>query len=300
MEFRTRGPQYTKNDTDLYVSGVAEEELDDGNPFNQNNADEPEPIPDKDEAAAAAIMSRDENAESNGQHNNNDNNEDQEKANYLNQPRTTNIFLREGDPATPLEPENTNTNLDLADPLQVGGGERRKSASKHPRGLVGDTLAGEAGDADEPSDPEVRRLVKKARRDSRALPIQPEDDADEQDRKMRANLDLSDPLIEDDDDSIPENVNDAKDERQKAEDQDFDRPTEVEPIPLIDKISEHKDHEPVVRDAGDEDDDIEDRGDDDYDVENYAEFEDDDDDMEGPDRDRFREGDAVIDEEELR
>ncbi|KAK3309405.1 uncharacterized protein B0T15DRAFT_506189 [Chaetomium strumarium] len=279
-----RAEQYTKNESDLYVDGLAEEGLDEGNPFKQNAADAP--ITDPDDAAVAALMSRDEDAAPEDEK---DNSGDQDQDQHLNQPRTTNIFLRQDEPPTAVAPEDAN--IDLSGPH-----ERRKpdSSSKHSRAVVGDPI-GDATDKSDP-DPEANRLIKRARRDSRALVIQPDDDAEEQDRKMRANADLRDPDTEDAKSKVED---DESETRQTAED-DFDRPNEVAPMPLLDKISQHKDHEPVPRDATDQDDDIETKGGDDYDVENYAEFEDDDDDMEGPARDTVGNEELMVDENELR
>jgi hypothetical protein len=275
-----RAEQYTKNESDLYVSGFAEDSLDEGNPFQQNAADEP--IADPDEAAVAAILSRDEKGALNAK----DGSGSQDEPEKQSQPPSTNIFSSKEESAVSteldVEPE---TNIDLADPL-----ERRISSSKRPRGLVGDAF----GDAVEEPDPEVGRLVKRARRDSHAVMIESGDDTKEEERKMRANVDVRDAEGEDDG-----NADDEGEPRQIAED-DFDRPTEVAPMPLMEKISEHKEHEPVERDAADQDDDIETKGGDDYDVENYAEFEDDDDDMEGPVKDTVGDGELIIDEDELR
>jgi hypothetical protein len=288
-----RDEQYTKNESDLYVDGLAEEGLGEGNPFKQDAADEP--INDPDDAAMVALLSRDENVEPDGEDNTGDQDQDQ-RHQHLNQPRTTNIFLRPADSPAAVAPEDAN--IDLSGPH-----ERRKSSSKHSRTLVGDPIAepAAASETADDSDPAVvNRLAKRARRDSRVLVIQPDDDVEEQDRKMRANVDLRDPDIAED----AERKDDENESRQTADsedDDDFDRPpTEVAPMPLIDKISQHKDHEPVPRDAADEDDDIERKRGDDYDVENYAEFEDDDDDMEGPARDTVGDGGLVVDESELR
>lgn len=282
-----RAEQYTKNESDLYVDGLAEEGLDEGNPFSQNAADKP--ISDPDGAAAAALMSRHENGkDSDGKHN------QAEVTQHRNQPRTTNIFLRQGDSPDASESEPKETNIDLAEPF-----ERRKSLpSKHSR-----TEAQAAVDAiddaadGKPSDPELGRLAKRPRRDSRALLIQPDDDAKEEDRKMRANMESRrGPAVDDDN---AEHWDDGGEARQTAED-DFDRPTEVAPMPLMDKISQHKDHEPVPRDAADQDDDIETKRGDDYDVENYEEFEDDDENMEEPARDTVGNEESIIQEDELR
>ncbi|KAK4239299.1 hypothetical protein C8A03DRAFT_32637 [Achaetomium macrosporum] len=246
-------------------------------PFQNKAADEP--ITDPNEAAVAALMSRDENAVPEGK----DHSGNQDQTQHLNQPRTTNIFLRQGESALASEPKGIN--IDLAEPF-----ERRESSSKHSPALVGDAI----GDAAPESDPEISRLAKRARRDSRTLLIRPDDNVKEQHRKMRANLDLCDPAIEED-----ENPDDKKEPRQAVED-GFDRPTEVAPMPLVDKISQHKDHEPVPRDATDQDNDIEAERGDDYDVENYAEFEDDDDDMEAPARDTVGNEELLVAEDKLR
>ncbi|KAK4113430.1 hypothetical protein N656DRAFT_778197 [Canariomyces notabilis] len=278
-----RDEQYTKNKSDQYVDGLAEEGLEEGNPFQQNAADD-QLILDPNEAAVAAVMSRDENAATASKGSTNDMKRDDAQFRHLNQPKTTNIFLRQNSAESSMTTEPDDTDVERG-----GSPERRGSSAKHPRSIVDDAT----GDASNESDPEVRRLVKRARGDDgRAVIIQPDDDVEEQDRKMQANFDVRNPGY-DHDHEIDEN-----EPRQTAE-EDFDRPTEVAPMPLVDKISEHRDHDPVPRDADDQDDDIETKRDDDYDVENYAEFEDDDDDMEGPARDTVGNEELLIDEDEL-
>ncbi|KAK4124433.1 hypothetical protein N657DRAFT_633524 [Parathielavia appendiculata] len=269
-----RAEQYTKNESDLYVSGLAEEGLDEGNPFQQDAEDEP--ITDPDEAAVAAVLSRDENAAPDAK----DYNGGHDQAEHSHQPRSTNIFIPKEESAVGSELEDVNSDLAARPPEHV------ESSSKHGRAEDADAI----GDAADEFDRDVQRLVKRARHDSRALLIKHGDDVEEQECKMHANLDLRAPVIENDEHKDNENGS------QQTGENDFDRPKEVAPMPRIEQLSGHKDHESVPRDAGDEDDDVETKGGDDYDVENYAEFEDDDDDMEGPTRDTVGSEELVIDE----
>ena len=295
-----RDAQYSKEESDLYVSEFAEDGLDEGNPFKQDPADQP--IADPDAAAVAAVLSRndgtfeetndatdgltnaditsaveerqpgDKEEEDIGNGLKFSSEDGNSNARSVQAQADKDKLAEESDESrfaglfTPKEESASASELNERNP------ERRQSSPKR-RGPLMDAVA--ADDVND-SDPEVRRLIKRARRDSRTLLVRPGDGVEEEDAKMRANLDLRGIVIK---------GNDAEDleHGDKALDfpagDDVDRPTEVMPMTLMEKLSEHKDYELIPRDPGDDDDDIEAKRGDDYDVENYEEFEDDQDDM---------------------
>ncbi|KAM7183373.1 hypothetical protein V8F20_012641 [Naviculisporaceae sp. PSN 640] len=319
-----RGPQYTKNDTDFYVSAAAEDPLaaedDSRNPFKQDPTQQP--ILDPDEAALAAL---------NGTYTSSNVGP---KVASTAAPEAT---LGEGVKTTPAKSQADNANENVEDNHGEGLSiERRRSSTKRSR--ADSSL--DADEADEPSETEEdaessQGVAKKARRhrdSDNALVIQPDDTVEEEDRKMRANLQLVGTDIDREDDRDQDkdqqdngdraNISRSTADAEETVDDDYNlstsedqqkrrQPTksdnEVKPVPLMDQLTLPKTAEKVVsadnreipRDVGDDDDDIEAKRDDDYDVENYAEYEDDQDDVgqemeeDGPDMDER----LMVDEE---
>jgi len=314
----TRAEQYTANpDTDLYVSGLAEDDLG-NNPFEQNADVEDRPATDPDAVAMAALLSRKEDAEdgvgkegepqqgtasTGGVHIVGEKEQavgrgSEKTGDDANGSRTNGAF-KEGRPAstaeaavrepeTGAETDQTKTNAD--EPR----GQRRSSV-KRPQGTLMDTVSGSNLNN---LDPEVEHLAKRARRDSRVLVVQPGDNAEEEDAKMRANL-LQHGIVPKDNGEKNEKEEDAV---SVVAGDDADHPIEVEALPLMNQLSEKKRRDSVPRDVGDDDDDVEAKRDDDYDPGNYARFEDDDDGDAGEDtaNDGGEGGEGLVfDEEEL-
>ncbi|KAK4213869.1 hypothetical protein QBC37DRAFT_422256 [Rhypophila decipiens] len=171
----------------------------------------------------------------------------------------------------------------------------------------------EPGDGDEDGRPAKKRR-RKYSESSRDLLVQPGDDVEEEDRKMRANLQRfgstveeevesrndADPASEGHDQGLSAENTKPEDAASNVPADETTRPSEsdatdvvgVEPVPLMDQLGDGpggmKKESMVIPDDDDEgtekseevkeDDDIEPKEGDDYDVENYAVFEDDQDD----------------------
>ncbi|KAK3315861.1 hypothetical protein B0H66DRAFT_272663, partial [Apodospora peruviana] len=272
-----RDDQYTKNDTGLYVSELAEDGLEEGNPFLQQDDD--------DDVLADT---------STGQLDQND-------------PKAIAALLGRNADALPDETADGVESAVDAESDNNGAPSDQHSPPKRRRSSPLEAVTSDEAVLEiEGQDPEVRRLIKRARHDSQALLVKPGDDVSEEEAKMRANLELHGTSI------VEEEREEKEGERPLAlngteENQDVERSveeTEVEPGTFGRKRLQDDDNEEergIERDDGDEDDDIEDKGGDDYDVENYANFEDDQDDvgqeMEelGPEVDER----LVVDEDEL-
>ncbi|KAK0639517.1 hypothetical protein B0T16DRAFT_497591 [Cercophora newfieldiana] len=263
-------------DTDLYVSELAEDALDDGNPFKQ--AASAEAVADPDDAALAAILSV---MRSRGKTRSNQTRPskalkaEKERASNVDEPRFSRLFGQLGESAVPSSGASQ-------DP---GHGQDRKHKLSPPKdheetALTDDTSSDEVDD----SDPEVRRLIKRARKDGRSLLIKPDDDEKEEDKKMRVNKELFTTTFDEDDDEDgqpdlakePSERAGLENEINYAAGDEASRPTEATPIPLMEELGDHKHHEAIPRDPGDTDDDFEPKEGDDYDADNYEKFEDDD------------------------
>ncbi|KAK0622533.1 hypothetical protein B0T14DRAFT_513997 [Immersiella caudata] len=277
-----RDNKFTKEETDMYVSELTEDNLDDGNPFKQGSA---EPVVDADEAAMAAVLSRSlkedqmdeatESIESN-----------RDPANEKGMDVSAALQFQEHPATDPDEPRFSglfSTSGESADHDLLQDSNRpqkrkysRSSSTNDGTALTDDTTTSSGVDD---SDPEVRRLIKRACKDSRSLLIQPDDSEKEGERKMRANVDLVGTVDEGEDEQangkMDEN-SDANDEIDFAASDEASIPSEAKSLTLMEKLGEGKEHKPIPRDPGDEDDDIEVKEGDDYDVENYEKFEDDD------------------------
>ncbi|KAM7210447.1 hypothetical protein V8F06_014170 [Rhypophila decipiens] len=313
----TRGPQYTKNDTDFYVSAAAEDSLvdedDSHNPFKQDPTQQP--ILDPDEAALAALNGTCTTS-----------NTGPKVASTVVPEPTLGEGVKKAEEESPADDN----------PGEGSSKERRRSSAKRSR-ADSSLDAEEAGEPFESEDAESSQPVdKKAcrHRDSdNPLVIKPDDTVQDEDRKMRANMQRVGTEIDPEDDrdqnkdqqdnggrtnnstTAEESVDDdfdlskSTDPNNKEENDQLKRrpPTksdnEVKPVPLMDQLTLPKTsdevNQEIPRDVGDDDDDIEAKMDDDYDVENYAEYEDDQDDVgqemkeDGPDMDER----LMVDEE---
>ncbi|KAK0672159.1 hypothetical protein QBC41DRAFT_314322 [Cercophora samala] len=163
-------------------------------------------------------------------------------------------------------------------------------------------------EGDDAEDDEMPQLLKRARRDSTALLVRPDDDTDQEVRKMRANKRLRAVVSDDseDDEVDHNNVEESDEDQQESDSQSSDGSDGSD--------SEDVDNEQFSRsrkatsalaqklgltggrgrvpmppsdseDDDDDDDEIERKRGDDYDVGNYEVFEDDDEDMEEVNRD---------------
>jgi len=288
IDAMSRGEQYTLNkDTDLYVSDLAEEELE--NPFQQDPTDEV--IADPDAAAAAALMSRqDANDEIEPSSGRMQRTETSQNGSMPPSKKRVDENSSEG-PAQPHIDEAVDSVDDTPDAESDHNGNarrRRGSSLKRSRNTLIDEIAGNV----EEVDPETRHLAKRARRDSHAILVQPGDDIEEEDAKMRANL-IQHGILPEDDMQTDETDEGAS---SSALTEDAGDTTEVEPVEQLDNRQQN-----IHKSSGDDDDDIEAKRGDDYDPENYIRFEDDEDDAEediaenGPEMDER----LMIDEEQL-
>ncbi|KAK4195547.1 hypothetical protein QBC40DRAFT_288943 [Triangularia verruculosa] len=180
--------------------------------------------------------------------------------------------------------------------------------AKRARRVVDSDSDEDNSDADE----EMPRLIKRARRDSTALLVRPDDDTDQEVRKMRANRRLRAVISDDDDeDSGRENEEEHQEEQQESESESSsDGSDESGSEANSDEFSRSRKATSALaqklglaggrgrvpmppsdsEDDGDDDDDIERKRGDDYDVGNYETFEDDDEDMDEVGRDREDDG----------
>ncbi|KAM7197546.1 hypothetical protein V8F33_005512 [Rhypophila sp. PSN 637] len=202
-------------------------------------------------------------------------------------------------------------------------GDKREHASPGPASTPPDLAHSESSSHEEhePGHEDENRPAKRRRKkyseSSRDLLVQPGDDVEEEDRKMRANLQRIGSTVEEEVDqpkggegvsdenshgeklSLPAGNPASKDAAPSAPADETNRPSEsdatdlvgVEPVPLMDKLGDGpgdtKEESTVIPDddegtekpeEAEEDDDIEPKEGDDYDVDNYAVFEDDQDD----------------------
>jgi len=289
--------QFTKEQSDMYVSEFAEEGLDERNPFKQATTDQP--IADANDAAIAAVLSRSEESaerpiEPTEQGLPTEKRKAQSAASQTEEIPTPQVDEARFDGLFSPAPNSAvvaSTSADTQEDHSLDRKHRRSSSKGSPNPLL-DAIATDAVNDDD-DDPEVQRLIKRARQDSRTLLIRPGDNERDEDNKMRANSDMRSTAYREDeeDDNVKGNSDRSEQEVDYAAGDEADRPTEAKPMTLMEKLSEHKDHDPIPRDPGDEDDDIEAKEGDDYDAENYEKFEDDQDGMgetvaeDGPDMD---------------
>ncbi|KAL2200706.1 hypothetical protein P885DRAFT_74538 [Corynascus similis CBS 632.67] len=322
-----RNEQYPTGGSNSYVSKAAEEHLEGGNPFKQGSADEP--IIDADAAAVSAVLSRDKpppiigtihldekldkgevvphseqdrEADNKGNEHNGHastgqgHNQKNGHGNKLNiaplfRPKEKSpVDTESGDGERNKKDENDGNDDDVGEDADRLPHSNGKPSLKHARGR-----SAEAGPEDvEDSDPEVHRITKRARRDSRSLLVDIGDDAREEERKMRANLGLRAVAGEGSDEDLSGQKADGA-SAGAEEDEQLSYTKEVKPMTTREGLLKPQGPEPASTEGAvglDEVDEVDEQGDDDvveakrgddYDVENYAEFEDDDDDMENLD-----------------
>lgn len=297
-----RADQYTTNkETDLYIDGLAEDELDEGNPFKQISG--VAAIADPNDAAVAALLSRKEPEETEEKGAASTPSEEDEPTT----PKTDHSPPKGTDGVGKSATEQPNDGLaqNLSQALQEAARqesipaetERRGSTNKRPRGRLMNAVSEDVDDLD----PETQHLVKRARRDSRSLLVQPGDDTAEEKAKMRANLIQRGVIVEEEDDAKTSDGEEAA--APDAAGDSADRPVVVKPVPLMDRPNGKSPmyRASMPRDEGDDYSDMEAKGDDDYDPGNYVRFEDDEDDMgEVDEKDKTAVDERLtIDEEEL-
>ncbi|KAK4447149.1 hypothetical protein QBC34DRAFT_410532 [Podospora aff. communis PSN243] len=265
-----RSDQFTKEETDMYVDNLAEDNLDGGNPFKQPAN---QTIADPDEAAMAAVLSRSLNEDEDDKPTKSEHQPTIDKAKEKSVPGT------EETPSTVSDEPRFSGLFNTSEPTaqdlpaeETTHSQNRKHSRSSPSEAT--ALTSDTSSEVDDSDPEVRRLIKRARKDSRSLIIQPGDDEKEEEMKMRANVDLIGTAI-DEEDIQPKNSQNAEENVDFVAGDEASRPTEATPIPLMDKLGEQEEHEAIPLDPGDEED-IEPKEGDDYDVGNYEKFEDDD------------------------
>lgn len=199
--------------------------------------------------------------------------------------------------------------------------------TKRARRVVDSDSEEEDGSAEKDEDDEMPQLIKRARRDSTALLVRPDDDTDQEVRKMRANKRLRAVISDDSEDDDDAHHNSSKEEEGEEQESDSQSSEETD-----ESESEDEENEQFSRsrkatsalaqklgltggrgripmppsdseDDEDDDDDIERKRGDDYDVGNYEVFEDDDEDMEevnrdGEDKEEIFGGDDYDEDEE--